>query len=120
MQTRSFLALLFCAPLLTACFLTPHKIDVQQGNYLDKEAVSKLKLGMTRSQERFLLGTPLVADPFHPDRWDYLFIDYKGGKLKDQKRLTLTFDGDKLKTAITDLPIHVKAPAPDQTAASGR
>jgi len=120
MRNRTFLGLLFCVPLLSACFLLPHKIDVQQGNYLDKDVVAKLKLGMTRSQVRFLLGTPLIADPFHPDRWDYMFIDYKGGKLKAEKRLTLTFDGDHLKTAITDLPVQVQAPAPEQTAASGR
>ena len=60
-------------PLLSACFLKPYKIDVQQGNFLDQEMVAKLKPGMTRSQVRFLLGTPLIADPFHPDRWDYVY-----------------------------------------------
>ena len=114
------LVLVLSLPLLAACFFAPHKIDVQQGNYLDKDVVGKLKLGMTRSQVRFLLGTPLVTDPFHPDRWDYLYIDYKAGRLKEHKRLTLTFDGDKLKSAYTDLPVTVQAPVPDQTAASAR
>ncbi|HTT39617.1 MAG TPA: outer membrane protein assembly factor BamE [Burkholderiales bacterium] len=120
MRNRTLLGLLVCLPLLSACFLLPHKIDVQQGNYLDKDVVGKLKLGMTRSQVRFLLGTPLIADPFHPDRWDYMYIDYKGGRLKAEKRLTLTFEGDHLKTAITDLPVQVQAPAPEQKAASAR
>ena len=79
MQTRSLLAFL-CLPLLGACFLSAHKIDVQQGNYLDQASVAKLKPGMIHSQVKFLLGTPLIADPFHPERWDYLYFDSNGGK----------------------------------------
>src|SRR5690349_22824375 len=104
MNIRLLLTLLLCACLLTGCFLKPHKIDVQQGNYLDQATILKLKPGMTRSQVRFLLGTPLIADPFHPERWDYMYLDRKKGKLKSEKRLTLYFDGDKLTRATTDLP----------------
>lgn len=96
---------------LSSCFLTPHRIDVQQGNYFDPEAVARLKPGMTRSQVRFLLGTPLIADPFHPDRWDYLFIDRPAGKLKTERRLTLWFDGDRLIRAATDVPDAAPAAA---------
>jgi len=96
---------------LSSCFLTPHRIDVQQGNYFDPEAVAKLKPGMTRSQVRFLLGTPLVADPFHPDRWDYLFIMRPSGKLKQEQRLTVWFEGDRLVRAVTDVPETTAAPA---------
>lgn len=121
MRKRTLLLLLVCLPLLSACFLAPHKIDVQQGNYLDQAAVSKLRPEMTRSQVRFLLGTPLVADPFHPDRWDYLYIDRKDGKLKQTKRLTLIFEGDHLKKALTDMAVQLPAPADrDKTAASTR
>jgi outer membrane protein assembly factor BamE len=120
MQTKSFLALLVCVPLLAACFLKPHKIDVQQGNYLDQDTVSKLKPDMTRSQVRFLLGTPLIADPFHPERWDYLYLDRKKGELKAAKRLTLIFEGDSLKRALTDLPGPVGKLGTDQTAATNR
>jgi outer membrane protein assembly factor BamE len=88
--------------VLSSCFLKPHKIDVQQGNYLDVEAIAKLKPGMTRSQVRFLLGTPLLTDAFHPDRWDYLYIDRRKGRLVQEHRLTLWFDGDQLKRAVTD------------------
>jgi outer membrane protein assembly factor BamE len=103
MSIRSIFTVLVCGWLLTGCFLKPHKIDVQQGNFLDQEAISKLKPGMSRSQVRFLLGTPLITDPFHPERWDYMYIDRKGGKLKEEKHLTLFFDGDKLLRATTDL-----------------
>jgi outer membrane protein assembly factor BamE len=120
MRIRSALILLLSAPLLAACFLKPHKIDVQQGNFLDQEAVSKLKPDMTRSQVRFLLGTPLVADPFHPERWDYLYIDRKAGKLKERKRLTLIFEGDQLKRALSDFSVPTGNLPTDQTAAKGR
>lgn len=103
---------------LSSCFLTPHRIDVQQGNYFDPEAVARLKPGMTRSQVRFLLGTPLIADPFHPDRWDYLFIDRRAGKLKEERRLTLWFDGDRLIRAATDVPDATPAPAAARAASA--
>ncbi len=82
----------------------PHRIDVQQGNALDQENVARLKLGLNRSQVRFLLGTPLVVDPFRTDRWDYVYVYYKAGKLAEQKRITLFFDGDTLTRIDGDLP----------------
>jgi outer membrane protein assembly factor BamE len=89
---------------LGGCFLVPHKMPIQQGNYVDAAAVARLKPGMSRSQVRFLLGTPLVVDAFHPDRWDYVYLDRQQGKLVAERRLTLWFEGDKLTRAITDLP----------------
>jgi outer membrane protein assembly factor BamE len=76
--------------------LTPHKIDIQQGNYVDQEMVAKLKPEMTRSQVRFILGTPLVADVFHPARWDYVYLTGNAGDVNRQRRITVVFDGDKL------------------------
>jgi outer membrane protein assembly factor BamE len=106
---RNILALIVCAALLAGCFLTPHKIDVQQGNYLDQNMVAKLKLDMTRSQVRFIMGSPLLADPFHPERWDYVYIEYKGGTLKQERRLTLIFEGDLLKRALSNFPCRSSA-----------
>jgi outer membrane protein assembly factor BamE len=97
------LALLACLAL-SSCVIAPHKMDVQQGNYIDQDMIAKLKPEMTRSQVRFLLGTPLLADTFHPERWDYLYLDRQRGKLRQERRLTLWFDGDKLKRAVTDTP----------------
>lgn len=87
--------------MLAACSsvnlpLSPHRIDVQQGNALEQEAVDKLKPGMSRAQVRFLLGTPLLVDPFHSNRWDYVYNYRAKGKPTERKRLTLIFDGDKL------------------------
>ncbi len=87
--------------------LGPHRIDVQQGNALDQENVSRLKPGLNRSQVRFLLGTPLVVDPFRSDRWDYVYVYYKAGKLAEQKRITLHFDGDTLARIEGDVPQEV-------------
>ncbi len=88
--------------LLAACSsvknpFSPYRIDVQQGNALEQEAVEKLKPGLTHSQVRFVLGTPPLVDPFHGDRWDYVFNFRKAGKLTEERRLVLFFEGDVLK-----------------------
>ena len=74
-----------------------YRMTVQQGNYLDPKQVSQLQAGMTRSQVRFLLGTPMLPDAFDSDRWDYLYYQ-KVGRLKkaDQRRLTVFFDDEKV------------------------
>ena len=76
--------------------LKPHKIEIQQGNYVTQDMVSKVKAGMSRSQVRFALGTPLVADVFHPDRWDYVYVLQKGGRVTEQRRIVAVFKEDKL------------------------
>jgi outer membrane protein assembly factor BamE len=81
---------------LSGC-LSVHKLDVQQGNVVTQEMLEQLKTGMTRSQVRFVLGTALIADPFHADRWDYVYYFRKGrGGAVEQRRLTLLFRGDAL------------------------
>ncbi len=108
-MTRHKLAILPLV-LLGACtsagmpYIGPHRIDVQQGNALDQESVAKLKPGLNHSQVRFLLGTPLLVDPFHTGRWDYVYTSYKAGKLAEQKRITLFFEGDILQRIEGDLP----------------
>ena len=53
--------------------VTPYKIDIQQGNFISQEMVAQLKPGMSKEQVRLALGTPLLADAFHADRWDYVY-----------------------------------------------
>lgn len=104
---RTFLISALLLSLVSGCSsvkLGPHRIDVQQGNALDQENVARLKTGLNRSQVRFLLGTPLVVDPFRTDRWDYVYVNYKAGKLAEQKRITLFFDGDTLVRIEGDVP----------------
>jgi len=73
--------------------------------------VAKLKTGMTRSQVKFLLGSPMLLDQFHPNRWDYKFQLTQNNVLVKDKLLTLTFDGDILKT-ITGDALEPEVPAP--------
>ena len=79
-------------PLLPG--LSPYKIDVQQGNYVTQDMVAKLKPGMSKSQVRFALGTPLIVDAFHADRWDYIYVLQKGGRVTEQRRIVAVFEGD--------------------------
>jgi outer membrane protein assembly factor BamE len=95
----------------------PHRIDVQQGNALDQENVARLKPGLNRSQVRFLMGTPLLVDPFRTDRWDYVYVYYKAGKLAEQRHISLFFEGDTLARIEGDLPV-VESPAQAPAAAA--
>ena len=76
--------------------LTPHKIEIRQGNMVTPEMREKLQVGMSRLQVRSVLGTPLVNDPFHAGRWDYVYRFEQSGKVVEQQRLTLYFDNDRL------------------------
>ena len=97
--------LIIISALLASCsgmsmpklaLLTPHKIDIRQGNLITPEMREKLKVGMTRLQVRAALGTPLVSDPFHANQWDYVYRLEQSGKLVEQQRLTLYFENDRL------------------------
>ena len=82
--------------LLAACgSFNPYKIDVQQGNVLTQEMVAQLKPGQTREQVRFILGTPLLADIFHQQRWDYVYSYRKGrsGEV-ETRQFSVHFDKD--------------------------
>lgn len=87
--------LLFIAVLLLAA-CAPYKMDIRQGNLITSEQREQLKIGMTKAQVRVLLGTPLVSDPFHPERWDYEYRLEHQRKLVEQQRLTLYFTGENL------------------------
>lgn len=76
--------------------LTPYRIDVRQGNFVSQEMVARLKPGLTRDQVRFILGTPLVADVFHADRWDYVYRFQPGRGEVEKRHLIVYFEGDKL------------------------
>ena len=116
---RHFLISALFLSLLAGCSsIGPHHIDVQQGNALDQENVARLKTGLNRSQVRFLLGTPLIVDPFRTDRWDYVYLYYKAGKLTEQKHITLFFEGDTLVRIEGDLPPAAVEPKPEPQPAS--
>ena len=76
--------------------ITPYKVEVVQGNFVSKEQVDALKAGMSRQQVREILGTSLLTDVFHADRWDYVFTMRRQGVEPQQRRLTLYFRGETL------------------------
>jgi outer membrane protein assembly factor BamE len=97
------LALLAACLGLTGCV---YRMDIQQGNYLDGKDVGKLKVGMTRSQVRYLLGTPMVEDVFNQNRWDYIYY-YKRGYVRRplESRVIVYFNGDKVqRLALYNVP----------------
>lgn len=110
--------------LLAACSvtekLTPYKIDIQQGNVVTQEMVAKLKSGMTKAQVRFILGTPLITDAFHANRWDYVYRYQKAGKLTEERKLALFFDQELLQRVEGDVVAATpSAPDADKGAAAG-
>jgi len=82
-------------------------VDVQQGNLLEAKDIEAIKVGMTRSQVRFLLGTPAVADSFHKDRWDYIYYFRQGrSRTADRAWVIVYFDGDRVLDVQRDVPIE--------------
>lgn len=78
--------------LLGGCVL--YKAEIQQGNVINPEMLNSLKLGMTKRQVVFLLGTPLITDPFHAQRWDYFYSLSKAGEKPERRHLTVYFKDD--------------------------
>jgi outer membrane protein assembly factor BamE len=88
------LGLLASSTLLSGCV---YRMNIQQGNYLEGRTVDQLSVGMTRSQVRYLLGTPMVPDAFDKERWDYLYYFKKGRWKRPQERhLIVWFKQDKV------------------------
>jgi outer membrane protein assembly factor BamE len=86
-------------------FITPYRVEVVQGNVLTKEQVAIVKPGMSRVQVRDVLGSPLLTDVFHADRWDYVFTIRRQGAEPQQRKVVALFEGDKLKSIdAADLP----------------
>ena len=90
------LVLIIALTLLSAC--TIHRLDVQQGNIIKDDMLEQLIPGISKRQVRFIMGTPLIQDPFHKDRWDYVFTMQPGDKRKitEYRRVTVYFKDDKL------------------------
>jgi outer membrane protein assembly factor BamE len=76
--------------------ITPYRIDIQQGNYVSQEMVAQLKPGMTKEQVRFILGTPMVTDIFHTDRWDYVYFHEPPNGKRETRRVTVLFEQGQL------------------------
>ncbi|MBL8308453.1 MAG: outer membrane protein assembly factor BamE [Rubrivivax sp.] len=78
-------------------FITPYRIDIVQGNAITKEQAALVKPGLSRLQVRDILGTPMLADPFHADRWDYIFTLRRPGTEPQRRSVVVTFEKDVVK-----------------------
>ena len=76
--------------------ITPYKPDIQQGNFISQEAVSQLKEGMSKDQVRQIMGTPLLVDLFHNERWDYIYSRATSDGRREQRKLAVFFEDGKL------------------------
>ena len=98
--------LLVSLSLLTAAcgLITPYRIEIQQGNYVTQEMVAQLKPGLTRDQVRYVMGTPLVSDIFHEERWDYVFMRQRANSRDvEHRRVAVFFEDGKLKRVDGDI-----------------
>ena len=73
-----------------------YRINVEQGNVVTEEMVDQLRPGLNRRQVRYIMGTPLIEDSFHEDRWDYRYMLRNGNEMLSETQLTLWFEGDEL------------------------
>jgi outer membrane protein assembly factor BamE len=78
--------------------ITPYRIDIVQGNAITREQMARVQPGMSRLQVRDILGTPLIADPFHAYRWDYLFTLRRPGAEPQRRSVVVLFEGDAVKS----------------------
>ena len=103
MRFRVFI-LWLVALTLAACV---YRIDIQQGNLLDDDDIAQVDVGMTRSQVQFLLGTPMVSDSFHRDRWDYAYY-YRRGRSPDliKRWVVVYFENDRVARIERDLELQ--------------
>lgn len=94
LPTTALTALALLTMPLAGCI---YRMNIQQGNYLEGKTVAQLQVGMTRTQVRYLLGSPMVPDIFNRDRWDYLYY-FKTGHLQrpEQRHLVVFFKEDKV------------------------
>lgn len=108
------IAFIFASAMLGGCSVNQipgvYRINVQQGNVITPDMVAQLEPGMEKRTVRLILGTPLIVDPFNPDRWDYLYSFQPGGGERSQRKLTLFFEQAQLTEIAGDI----------QTASSGR
>lgn len=101
--------------MTTGC-MRVYTLDIQQGNLITQEMVDQLKTGMTRRQVQFILGTPLITDPFHQNRWDYYYSYKRGNKYRAKRTLSLFFKDDQLVEIHENM--HMQTPKPDKPASA--
>ena len=88
--------------IITGCF-SSYRVEIQQGNVISAEQIEKLVPGTPRDEVRFILGTPLIKDPFHAQRWDYFYsLDPAKGEKVTQYRLSIWFEDEKIARTLVE------------------
>jgi len=113
MRSAPLIVTLFCSLLTVACSRLPlpdkdhlplvYKIDIPQGNVITQDMLALLKPGMPKDKVRFIMGTPLIVDTFHKDRWDYIYSFQKGGGDRSQRKISLYFKENSLTRVAGDV-----------------
>ncbi|MEC6814968.1 outer membrane protein assembly factor BamE [Photobacterium toruni] len=95
MSWKNIAALTLVLGLLSGCSVAErlvYRIDIDQGNYVEQKSVNTLRIGMTKTQVQYVLGTPMLVDPSYPNTWNYIFYEQNGHDKPVQKNLFLTFN----------------------------
>lgn len=114
-----FIALALSLIIMTGCSFrlpTVYKMNVPQGNIVKQDMLDQLKPGLTKRQVRFIMGTPMVADTFNDQRWDYVFFVKKGEGTYREEHIVIHFEEDKLKEVVGELKFSKKDEPTDPTA----
>lgn len=105
MNKKLSLVLVICSLALSAC-IKPFQPNIQQGNIINNSDLREIRYGMNKQEVLFILGTPMVIDPFNQQRWDYFYSNTnKRKKETDQRLITAMFDGDKLVSLSGDVDL---------------
>ena len=97
MRSRALLTGLLYGIAIVALSGCLYRMDIAQGNRISPELIGQIEIGMSRKQVEFLLGTPAIIDPFHPDQWHYIYYFRRGEDgAVEQRRMTLYFSNDQL------------------------
>jgi outer membrane protein assembly factor BamE len=92
-----------CAPVISSWI---HNVEVAQGNIVSQDMLADLRPGMSREQVRAILGTPLLVDPFHPERWNYIYHFVPDAEPEEQRHFTVIFENDALARIEGDVQIE--------------
>lgn len=107
-----FIIISFISLSLFSC--SSYKIDIRQGNYVSQEMLNQLEVGMPARKVRLIMGTPLLIDTFHPDRWDYVYSFQPQGEEREQRHIALFFDEKAQLIRISgDVKVGTVKPTPE-------
>lgn len=119
MKTPHIYTLSLLILLLSACSTDKipgvYRIDIQQGNEITQDMINQLKPGMTKNQVAYVMGTPLIIDTFHPNRWDYLYTFHLGNGDRQQRRITVFFSNNRISHLEGHMTLVARSELPETT-----